>query len=187
MNKYQELVEAAKRIMFQIECHQADIAKLAMEACKIQRGGSPEDRYTLKDFADDTGIPHGSLKLWVSIYRDVFLKIENTSPTQEEWKSGSRTHAALRSTVDDETAKGRGYKSTLPAKTVKKLYDDISENPEQSVAADKALRYALMIRSILAKIDLSTQNPQLLSQVLNTINPVATKIADHLTQKGKKG
>jgi hypothetical protein len=187
MGKYQELVEAAKRIMFQIECHQADIAKLALEACEISRGGDPStqaERYTLKDFANDTGIDHGSLKHWVGVYRDVFLKIDKPSPTKKEWHTGQRVHSAMRSLVDEKTARGRGYKAALPKEDVKNLYDEVLSNPEVSIAADKALKYATLIRATLAKVDLSTQNPQLLSQILNTINPVASKIADHLTKKG---
>lgn len=185
--KYNELVETAKQIMLQIECHQAEIAKLAMEACEIRRGGNDDRKYSLIDFSKDTGIDHGSIKNWVAIYRDVFLKIEKSSPSAQEWKHGSRTHNAMRTLVDDQTAKGRGYKSQLPKEKVSKLFDEVSGgNPEESLAAHQALRYANMIRVTLGKIDLSTQNTQLLSQILNTLVPVTSKVSDHLTKNVKR-
>jgi hypothetical protein len=187
MGKYQELVDAAKKLMFQIECHQAEIAKMAMEACDIQRGGDHGERkYSLQDFANDAGIPYGALKSWVGIYRDVFVKIGKPEPTKQEWSNGSRTYASMRSLSPDDTGKGRNYKTNLPKEKVEKLYDEVSSNPEESLAAHQALKYAHMIKSLLGKVDMGTQNAALLSQIVNTLIPVTSKITDHLTV-GKRG
>lgn len=186
MSKYQELVESAKNIMLQIECYQAEIARLALEACEIIRGGfkaEHESKYTLKDFATDTGVEYGALRNWVQVYRDVLVKVDLPKPTKKEWEKGQKTLVAMKDLVEEKTLRRGGYKSNIPKAQVKELYREISENPEESMAAHNALRYANMIRSTLAKIDLNTQNAALLSQLLNTLNPVTTKVADHLTKK----
>ena len=183
MHKYKELVEAARTLMFQIECHQGQIAKMALEACDIQRGGDHRGNFTLQDFSEDAGIPYGALKLWVGVYRDVFVKIDKPDPDKNEWKIGSKAYANMRSVVDTDTAKGRGYKSSLPKEKVEKLYKEVADNGEESLAAHQALKYAHMIKVTLSKVDLGTQNASLLSQILNTLTPVTSKVADHLTKK----
>ncbi len=188
--EYKTLVEAARKIYLDLECKQSEIAKLALKACNIVRGGSQESihaRFTLKDFASDSGIPYGALRSWVGTYQMVLQKIDIKNPTKEQWAAGYKTFNSLRTLEDRPTAQGRNFKEAIPKERIRNHFDRVAKEAKTVNAAHTSLKYAQMVKSTLKKVDLKEQNTSILTQIMDVLDEVSDLINDHLTSQKRKG
>lgn len=72
---YLGYVKEVKGILKKIECHQLEIATIALKVCDIKNGPAG-NRYTLTQFAKDTGIPRSKLSQWVLVKQAVIDKLK---------------------------------------------------------------------------------------------------------------
>lgn len=84
--KWTEYVERSKSYVSKMAKFRLEIATMALEVCEIHWGGGThwkgfETTYTLKRFAEETGISYKTLANWVRIKRNVYDKLVSTGQT----------------------------------------------------------------------------------------------------------
>ena len=76
IEKWNKSVSLAKELLERNKRRQIDIAKIALQVCEITWGGrSQVGCYTMKRFANETGINESTLSNWICVYRTVYEKL----------------------------------------------------------------------------------------------------------------
>jgi hypothetical protein len=171
------LVNRAKKLLREIETHQAEIAKLALQVCTIRHGGRSNGFYTITDFARDIGIERKTLSHWVSIYRDILSRIDIAEPTKEEWSAGGKALRLLNSakTIEnslDGTPRVKKRKlSDAPVAELKGLFQRIQDRPEGDIVKiDRLYRSAKHFRSISEEIPPGRSDLEKLRSIWENLN-----------------
>lgn len=189
------LVAELKELNKKVEAYQAKIAQYAVEVCTIRHGGRSKGIYTVKQYANDIGLPTKTVSNWTNTYRAVVMKVKDdvSSITTKEWAAAQKTHDLLKQErVHQNRAAGKtgsrfAYKQTLPDEKVKSIYNSTINN-------EKPFEHEfLMLESTVQNIfhliktrDLGIISDARLLHVMTVLDKSSDIINDHLGKKKKK-
>src|SRR5690606_28292286 len=124
-------VELGKELVNKIEAYQAKIAEYACLVCDIRHGGISTNYYTIKDYANDIGIPYKTLQNWIRVYRNVVKRIDNKIETNKDWERARKTNDILTMDITVENKKQNTPKKIrlkeLPKKKIQETYNILCE------------------------------------------------------------
>jgi len=189
MKNYSEYVELGKNLLKGIEGHKIKICEYALAVCEIRHGGKSEHLYTIKDYAHDIGMVPKTLRSWLSVYRNVILKIDNVEINNDSFKVARRVDNIIKQEClagNIPMAKRKDYKRSLPKKFINELYNaELEEKPFKSeyrthIARLKNLKHALEIK------DLSILSETELIEMMQVLDASSDMINDYLTQNRKR-
>ena len=187
--KYNEYVELGKELLGKIEGHKIKICEYALAVCEIKHGGISDHLYTIKDYAEDIGMVPKTLRNWLSVYRNVILKIDNIELSNDSFRVARRVDNIIKQECLSNNipmAKRKDYKKLLPKKFINELYNaELEEKPFKSeyrthIARLKNLKHALGIK------DLSILLESELIEMMQVLDASSDMINDYLTQNRKR-
>lgn len=73
---YSDAVNEARDLIKNKDKYQMRIAELALSVCTVKHGGNSEGLYTIKSFADDSGVKVKTLYNWIDMYKKVYVKLD---------------------------------------------------------------------------------------------------------------
>lgn len=89
-------VNEAKEILAKNKLNQMEVARLALDVCEISWGGSHHrSRFTLTEFAKETGVLPKTLSNWVAIRVSVYDKLPPAYQARAKFKSMQTTAAKV--------------------------------------------------------------------------------------------
>lgn len=199
-NRYELMVKRGKQIVEDIReldkkvyAYQMDIAKMAVAVCNISHGGISTNKYTIKDYAEDIGMGYKTVQNWVSVYRNVALKLETKVTTANQWKNATTTNNLLKveRSLKNEAAEKKGtlhaYKQGIPKQKVNSLFKSVSNGTADTMKSIvRCVQSAKHIKFKLEEINLNMINDLELTSLMETLDYASDLINNHLTDKSKR-
>lgn len=191
---YKNYVSLAKRELKAIEGHEIRICEYAIKVCTIRHGGHSKGYYTIKDFAQDIGIPFKTLQRWTVTYRNVVQKLDKKITTSEEFSQARQVENILREEriVNNRMAdkpKGSRYANSLPVEPEKinRIFNALEkhERPFEGEFANM-LRSSKHNLELLKKRDLNIIADEHLLFLMGVLDQASDLINNHLTNKKKR-
>ncbi|MDD0853028.1 hypothetical protein HBN50_07965 [Halobacteriovorax sp. GB3] len=187
---YQEYVKGAKELLSQIDSYQYKIAEMAMAVCQIRHGGRSEGYYTLTEFSNDIGMNRKTLSEWVHAYRDICLKIDLRTPTQEEWSKANKVSRLLKSELATEKSNNNTQKSKsnsrkdVSKERIQKIYNEITNDPFDTISKfERIYESTLFASKTINKIDLHKISNQKLRRTLKNIVSIKEQLEQFLSKE----
>lgn len=188
--KYEDYVKRAKFLIETIQCHQAEVAYIATKVCEIRHGGrSLSQTYTLSKFSKDIGINAKTISGWVSIYKNIILKIDKSyeTITKKDWQTASRVDDIIRQEARAYNAiNGLSRKKTKPFQnyspdTIKDIYGKVYTNDNFQKDVLGYIRYVIFIKNRMQAKDLSHCSVSSLLTLKENLDMISDSITRHLT------
>ncbi len=199
VDKYKSMVTKGRVIVGKIRtlddtihCYQIDIAKLAMAACEIKHGGISKGIYTIKNYADDIELPYKTVQNWVSVYRNVVLKLEKEVKTKEEWANAAAANRLLKSQrrndnkLAEKPSSRFAYKQDVPKGKVREIFKAVEEGKDNFLVS--FIASSRSVKTILYKLeqgDLALIRDNDLTSMMETLDEASEIINRYLTKKAK--
>jgi hypothetical protein len=188
--RYEDYVKRAKFLIETIQCHQAEIAYIATKVCEIKHGGKTSIKtYTLTRFSKDIGINVKTISGWVSIYKNVILKIDKSyeTVTKKDWQTASQVDDMIRQEARARNAlEGLSKKKTRPfdsysPEIIKDIYGKVytGDNFQKDVLG--YIRYVIFIKNRMQAKDLSQCSASSLLTLKENLDMLSDTITRHLT------
>lgn len=187
--KYDDIVAKGKELLKKIDCYQIKIVEYALEVCEIGHGGHSGDKYTIKRYAKDIGMCAKTLINWMSIYRNVIVKLKDPVTTNDEWKAARRTDNIL-----SREARLRGVKlpnikkskALIPNSIVRDLYKDEINEPSFRSEFRTLMNRSQRIAHLLKTRDMNLIEDCELLRMMELLDKASDEINNHLTKKKKR-
>lgn len=196
VTKGRELAKELLNLEDKTKCYQAKIAKYAVSVCDIRHGGrTPEDRYTLKKYAEDIGVVCKTLQNWVQVYRNVLVKLNLKDPSKEEWGRALKTNEILRkdraieNKSNGEAGSKKAFKRNISPAKIQNIYDagdpngDFKPFVNECSSMIKSVMYA---KNILKKRDMRVVPDSRLICLMELLDESSDIINDYLTKKHRQ-
>lgn len=183
----QKYIQRGRELVQDIKQAQLEISRMAVELCVIGHGGISNNIYTLTDYANDIGMNKSTLANWVSIYRDVILKLPEIKQLNVDFRIARKVHSRLKQEQTavnkdkDLTGKLSGYKKNMPKERVTSLYEQIEDESPVVGEVQRCLASAKHIKSIITKRDLRLADQRFLTQLMENLDVSSDTINDYLT------
>ena len=191
-NQTKLYIKRGKEILKSIDNHQIEIASMAIELCEIRHGGISKGIYTLKDYAEDIGMVAKTLSNWVTVYRDVVLKLAPHLRSKVDYSTARKTHECLKQEHEvvnknnGDVGRVTKYKQNMPAEKVNNLYCDILSGEKPFIAEAQAFLKSIKNKKHLLKTrDLNIASDMLMLAIMQELDECSDLINDHLTNKSK--
>lgn len=162
---YDQYVKMGRDLVSQVKCHQAQIAYYATKVCEIKHGGKTRSSvYTLGKYAADIGVNRKTLSEWVSIYRNVIVKIDLDAEkvTQKDWTVATRVQKlfkdekqTVQAIMGIPHAKNRGVRQDMSPAKVKDLFKQSYNGPNMQSEVYAWNDSIITIKNKIASRDLS--------------------------------
>lgn len=185
MKNYKELVTEGRDLLQKAQLYQMKIAKLATEACTIQRGGHKSKRnplYSVKDYATDIGATYTTLMDWVYTYRNVVEKLEKPPQTQKEWAHAVETDKRLGSAMNPTKKKGFVGKRKATKFDVQTIYNAVSEEKPFVHEFDSVVKYTKHAKTLFSKRDLKLIDRKKLLKCMELLDEISEILNEYLTR-----
>lgn len=190
---YKNYVALAKKELKKIEGHQIRICQYALKVVTIRHGGKSNGYYTIKDYANDIGMPSKTLQNWLLIYRNVAMKLNKPITTNKEFEKARKINDALKhvraldNKSNDRVGTRDAYKKEVPAIVVQSLYDGLEDGTKPFlVEFTRLVSAAKHNLHILKKRDLSIIEDNHLLVLMQILDESSDIINNHLTNKKKR-
>ncbi len=188
--RYQDYVDHARKLLSQIESHQAQIAEIALKVCEIRHGGPSEGVYTLSRFADDIGLERRTLSNWVALYRDIILKAGIKKPTPEEWAAARITGRILKNEATvankrDGQAKSKGARAS--DQEILKLFEKVQGDERKNLIRFERLYTAAKNNNhLIETIDLNLFEKERIISVKSYLEESLNLLNSHLFKRERR-
>ena len=189
---YGYYVQKGKRLYKQVKSCKQEIAKMALKVCEIKHGGISNNYYTIKDYATDTGIPYKTLQRWVTVYKNILVKVGIEAPTDEQWNQAEKTLKLLKnkrahSNKSNGVSKKKNtpFTKSLTNKAIQKTFNLVEEKPfvyefERSISSAKHIKHVIKTR------DLKIVDESRLLEMMTILDDASDLINIYLTKKNKR-
>lgn len=192
---YNDYVKLGRALLREVRCYQVQIAYYATKVCTIRHGGKSGDLYTLSRYAYDIGMNSKTLSEWVSVYRNVILKLDKDMKkiTPHDWTVAQRVNYILtmEKRAENEITGNPNKKSGSPYKgdfSKKKIKDLFKRNYDERSFQHEVMRCTDAVISVKNKLllrDLSEASTSSLISLRENLDKASDIILNHLMNKRK--
>jgi hypothetical protein len=191
---YKDYVSRARFLIETIECYQAEIAYIATQVCKITHGGRhSSESYTISKFAKDIGVNRKTLSGWISIYRNVLLKvgINHQKLTKKDWTTASVVDDLIRQEIRalnaiNGTPRKKNIIKNFDDKKIKDLFGKYYNENDFQHDVLNYVRYVIFMKNNLISKDLNCVSNSSLIQLKENVDEISDTIMKHLSAKIKE-
>lgn len=156
---WKKCVEEAKLLVTQYKNARFKVAELAMRVCILHHGGRASiQRYTIRQFAKEIGMPEKTLWEWVRMKRNIY---DNLDEKQREGLTLSQMKYM------DMKLKGVERDDKFKPKLLK-AYKEMSKKSETTVKMEKYLQHLKSIHfNFIHKLMLKDCDPEVLGEIIH--------------------
>jgi hypothetical protein len=193
LQEYLSYVSLAKGLLSEIKSHQAKIAFYATKVCEIKHGGrTASSVYTISKFAEDIGMNRKTLSEWISIYKNVIVKLgkEASEVSGKDWQAARRVQNIINEQLRTDQAlagvagkKERGSRKNASPEVIKDMFNQNYNGPSFQKEFHDWNDYMITIKNKVRSRDLSQISVSSLISMKETADALSEHILKQLTRK----